>query len=293
MGKQVVYEIRFSNRTEYGDLIAKKQKQLKEYEKAKIDTTDLSLEIAELYVERCDDLDNKLSQDDIERDLNEYLQNAIRICNNVYLKKGQDDMILARIYELLIQCYKKLEYHESAIKGCTELLSILKRQYPRDLSRLQKAYKTLGDLYFTNGHDPEEALFSDFQNAWENYSLEREILDSKVLKDGYDDINLRLTLSSNINMGVMLGKIPNPKFKAETFFVAATKIAKQLNDHEAEKECWREFGNFFQHYRHWDNALMCQRKEIKLARMLGSKEDELSCRIDNVKVYLEIEKFDE
>ncbi|OAD73906.1 hypothetical protein PHYBLDRAFT_168329 [Phycomyces blakesleeanus NRRL 1555(-)] len=96
MGKRAVYGIQFSDRTHYGDLIAQKQLLLKHYEKTKLDTTNLLLEIAELYIERCDDLDDKLSEDEIERDLNEYLQKAIRICNNVYRKKGHEDMILAR-----------------------------------------------------------------------------------------------------------------------------------------------------------------------------------------------------
>ncbi|KAI7863469.1 hypothetical protein BDF14DRAFT_1843415 [Spinellus fusiger] len=294
MGRKATYAIGFTKRSPCEQEIKNKKQYLKECLARGEDMTaaHVSLDIADLYLEQCDEIDPEMPLVEQEKDLHKFLQSALNYCKTscATMHQQQQDIGLIRGYQLMIQCYQKENNYAQGIETCNLLLLLLTGQRVKDLNTLQTAYKALADIYFTRGHDPEEGVFSDLENAWTYYQEERKVLSSIHVEEGEEEKRMMLRThirSSSLNLGIISAKLPIHTSQSEKYFADAIRQAQSLKDIQNERLSWWEFGNMYRYTGHLEGILQCQKKELSLITKHQLKEDELACRIENIKVYLE------
>ncbi|KAI8377956.1 uncharacterized protein BYT42DRAFT_362909 [Radiomyces spectabilis] len=284
MGKSVTYAIGFAKAWPFADEIWEEKKRLKAAlaNDQKIDAAHASLEIADLLIAQCEDLESRNDHHDYDTD--KFLEEALSYCDKARrtFTAEQHQAGLSRAYELMVQCYQRLCQYESAIAKGRSLLDLLQQQLGHNNPSLQAAFKSLADVYFKRGHDPSLSKFDDFENARSYYLKERALLDIMTAEDVDGDplVLSDLIRSSNFNLGVIESKFPGGEQKAEEYLVLAVKQAQQLDDIENEKRAWWELGNVFRKQRNLERLLQCQKKELDLITTHDFKDDEIPCLVE-------------
>ncbi|KAJ8653255.1 hypothetical protein O0I10_011103 [Lichtheimia ornata] len=256
-----------------------------------ISSARLGIECAELLIEYADQPDSDLSEAKQEEHRENNLSKAIK-----YAKDGYEVLIRVnnpyrdtiKALELMTDAYRRLKNYDEAIQSNKTLIHRLRDM--NDVLELRNATRTLGDIYFERGHEPDSAKYNDFENARVYYLQERNILDQlDPDTEGYPTMKVSL----DFNLGVIEAKFVEGLDRGKEYLLDAIKGAHQLGDYEQERKAWWELGNICKKNGDFERAIRCQEKELHLVEKHSNTDEKILCLIEMVKTYLEYGDFDE
>ncbi|CDS06673.1 hypothetical protein LRAMOSA09200 [Lichtheimia ramosa] len=292
-GTKVTYAIGYTNVSALQHEIRNMRLKIKrlKVEGNEISSARLAIKCAELLIEYADQPDSDLNEEQQEEHREENLNKAIRHCKTGYnilseCNKPYQDTIKA--LELMTDAYRRLKNYDEAIE-CNKTLIHRLRDMKDDLE-LRNAIRTLGDIYFERGHEPDLAKYNDFENARVYYLQERDILD-QLDPDTEGFITMKVSL--DFNLGVIEAKFVEGLERGEKYLANAIRGAHQLGDYEQERKAWWELGNVCKKNGDLERAIRCQQKELQLVEKHNNTDEKILCLIEIIKTYLEYGDFDE
>ncbi|KAI7883534.1 hypothetical protein K492DRAFT_184930 [Lichtheimia hyalospora FSU 10163] len=244
----------------------------------KISAARLAIDCAELLIQYADEPDSGLSEEEEEEHRENNLNRALSHCKAGYnvlieLDKPYHDTIKA--LEYMTDAYRRLKNYDEAIQSNKTLIHRLREM--KDDLELRNAIRTLGDIYFERGHEPDLAKYNDFENARIYYLQERNILDQlDPDTEGY----MAMKVSLDFNLGVIEAKFVEGLERGEQYLVKAIKGAHQLGDHEQERRAYWELGNICKRNDDLKSALRCQIKELQLIEKHSNTDEKIPCLIE-------------
>ncbi|KAI8985442.1 hypothetical protein BDB01DRAFT_842899 [Pilobolus umbonatus] len=277
MGKLVTYAIGYTTVSPYAqeikDLTRHYERELKQnrYNKA----AHIAQCLAETILEGLDVVDPDLPESEVERDrmkaikkVAEYSTFSVKYFDQ---ETEQEDMAKMKAYDLAIKCS-----HRS--------LSFIVDKESNKVAT-QRAYKLIGDIYFTKACDPRAARYDDLINSKKSYLLEKKVLDTMDREDVDKDPEVWMNLKrmSYFNLGVIESKLYTSPVTAMECLTEAIELAKKLGDHGSQREAWWEMANFYKRTDDYVKIKQCLMKEMEIIRQYNLVEHEVACLMERSK----------